>query len=134
MSDAWRFKTEQLKSGREWRLLEDYQFSVALRNEGRLVTVAGTVPEGFVFDFASIPRMFWRIAPPAAGKHARASLIHDYLYVKKRARVSGVERSVDKRTADLVFKQAMLEDEVSHWKAKAMFRAVDWFGKGTWDD
>jgi hypothetical protein len=37
------------------------------------------VPEGFVTDFASIPRLFWSIAPPY-GWYAEAAVVHDLLY------------------------------------------------------
>ena len=40
------------------------------------------VPEGFVTDFASVPRVFWDIAPPW-GWYAAAAVVHDYLYSVK---------------------------------------------------
>ena len=38
-----------------------------------------TVPAGFVADFASIPRFLWSELSPV-GEHARAAIVHDYLY------------------------------------------------------
>ena len=38
-----------------------------------------TVPAGFVTDFASIPRLLWRLLPPT-GRYTRASVVHDLLY------------------------------------------------------
>jgi hypothetical protein len=38
-----------------------------------------TVPAGFVTDFSSIPRALWPELSPV-GAHARAAIVHDYLY------------------------------------------------------
>lgn len=38
------------------------------------------VPAGFITDGASVPRAFWRIAPPMTGPHAEAAVLHDFLY------------------------------------------------------
>src|SRR5688500_11341220 len=54
---------------------------------------AYTVPAGFVTDFASVPRILWNILPPY-GKHSRAAVLHDWLYV------TGI---VDRATADRIF-------------------------------
>ena len=40
------------------------------------------VPAGFVTDFASVPRFFWRLIPPT-GKYTRAAVVHDFLYRTK---------------------------------------------------
>jgi hypothetical protein len=37
------------------------------------------VPAGFVADFSSIPRSLWTELSPV-GEHARAAIVHDYLY------------------------------------------------------
>lgn len=38
-----------------------------------------SVPEGFVTDFASVPRIFWTVLP-RDGRYAYAAVLHDYLY------------------------------------------------------
>jgi hypothetical protein len=135
---AWRFKFEQLKSGKELRLIEDYEFSVLLsdKEDYRPTTVAWRVPKGFTWDGASIPWIFRRVAPKIAGPYARAALIHDWLYDKKVCRVNGTYTVLDGETgravADLTFYRAMLEDNVG-WRAKWMYRFVKLFGKETWD-
>jgi len=60
-TDAWGYKLVQLKSGREWELIEDYTYE---RGPIRITILAR-----FVYDGASIPRTFWRfIGPPAHKK------------------------------------------------------------------
>jgi hypothetical protein len=39
------------------------------------------IPSGFVTDFASVPRIFWRVFPPL-GPWAPAAVAHDLLYAR----------------------------------------------------
>lgn len=84
-----------------------------------------TVLPGFLTDGTSIPRLFWRlIGCPIRGRYSPAGIIHDGLYHS---------HLVDKRTADLIFYEALLELEVRGWRSKIIFEAVDKFGKTAWD-
>jgi hypothetical protein len=79
-----------------------------------------TVPAGYRTDFASIPRIFWRILSPI-GKHGRAAVIHDYL--------CDVEpKLVDFKTASNVFNRAMYDLGVPPIKRHVMTWAVRLFG------
>ena len=80
------------------------------------------VPAGTVTDFASIPRLFWRILPPW-DIHRRAAIVHDYLYTIQ---------THPKATADKVFLEAMEAIGVPAWKREAMYIAVDFFGFSAW--
>lgn len=40
------------------------------------------VPEGFITDLGSIPRLFWSLVPPF-GPGTPAYLVHDWLYAKQ---------------------------------------------------
>ena len=57
---------------RQWELLEDY--SIELPGIGRIM-----VPAGFIFDGASIPRIFWTFLSPT-GLLFIPGLFHDYGY------------------------------------------------------
>src|SRR5215217_6020711 len=48
-------------------------------NPGQEAYQAVTVPEGFVTDFASIPRVFWSALRPD-GLYTYPAIVHDYLY------------------------------------------------------
>ena len=78
------------------------------------------VPPGYRTDFASIPRIFWRILPPA-GRYGKAAVIHDWL-----CDVS--PKLCDHRTAADVFGEAMSVLGVPRWKRAVMVKAVKWFG------
>lgn len=76
------------------------------------------VPEGFVTDFASIPRILHIFFPPH-GKYTKAAIIHDFLY----------DTGSDKALSDKIFKEAMLVLSVPLWQANLFYHAVKLFGR-----
>lgn len=74
------------------------------------------VPEGFVTDGASIPRIFWSILGPF-GSYLKAAVIHDYLY-------SANNTTFTRKQADLIFKEAMFNDGVPWYKRDPIYMAV----------
>lgn len=77
-----------------------------------------TVPRGFVTDLDSVPTIPVLYAL-IKGRSRWAALLHDFLY-------SGT--TVDRKTADLLFHRAMLEEGVPPVVAKCMYWAVRGFG------
>ena len=99
--------------GREWEVAETFVY--------RHHTVGAIiVPKGFVTDFASVPRIFWRLLPPTGG-YGKAAVIHDYLY---RTATFPVTRA----QADQVFIDAMAESGVAPAVRRTMWSAVRAFG------
>jgi hypothetical protein len=95
----------------QWFLCEPLKYvSVALNR--RIV-----VPPGLQTDFASIPRLLWRVLPKN-GEYDGAAVLHDWGY---RGNLSRCE-------SDEVFFEAMLVLGVALWKARLMFLAVRLFG------
>jgi len=72
------------------------------------------VPAGFVSDFATIPRIFWRLLPPW-GRYSPAAVIHDWLY-----RVNGVTR----KQADVLFLRHMAALKTPWWQRMAIYYGV----------
>lgn len=64
---AWRWLT----TTRQWEVVADYSFQF----RGRHLFI----PKGFIFDGASIPRIFWMILSPT-GLLLIPGLFHDYGY------------------------------------------------------
>ncbi len=125
-TDAWGYKLLPLKSGREWMVLEDYIYK-----RGSLTIV---VPKGFVYDGASIPRIFWRlIGPPMAGKYAHAALLHDYLCVYRGYKLHGKWVAITRQQADDFMLTVMVEDDVDWWRRNAMHKAVRTAGGRVWN-
>lgn len=84
------------------------------------VAPVGTLTDGF-----SIP---WFIRPITGGKYQgslKAAVMHDAYYKKHR----GAER----HEVDLMFYQAMLDDNKPKWKAGAFYYAVRTFGWFAWN-
>jgi len=116
-------------NGREWEVVNpkygmtEFCFYSSRSIGGEYIYVA----DGFITDFASIPRVFWSIMPPVGGgarsRYGKAAVIHDFLYYK------GV---FSRKDCDKMFLEAMEVLQVSKWKRKAMYRAVRWFGGKAW--
>ena len=57
-----------------WRLVEPFEFWLTDNPDDVIY-----VPEGYVTDLASVPRLLWALFPPH-GRYAKAAIIHDWLY------------------------------------------------------
>lgn len=105
----------------------EYRLEEALEYESELAVGDVVVPAGTVTDFASIPRVFWRVLPPW-DIHRRAAIIHDYLYATRQPRTDE-----ERKLADRVFLEALEALEVPWWKRQLMYRAVRCFGWKAWN-
>jgi hypothetical protein len=82
------------------------------------------VMDGFTFDGASIPRLFWSlIGSPFTGHYTRAACLHDALYVSEM---------VSRSEADKMLYKAMITDGTRRTKAMVMYLAVRACGWYTW--
>ncbi len=92
-------------------------------NAGQERYSAVTVPQGFVTDFASIPRVFWSALRPD-GEYAYAAVVHDYLYwTQTRSR----------EEADNILKMVMEDFDVGAITVEAIYGAVRVGGKAAWN-
>lgn len=81
------------------------------------------VPEGFLSDGASIPRVFWFWASPI-GRHAQAAILHDYLCEYLTILEDGKPVEITRKEADQIFKESLLVLGVSNSKANIMYAGV----------
>jgi len=81
------------------------------------------VPQGFVTDLATIPRVFWQVLRPT-GRYAYAAVVHDYLYWTQRR---------SREEADEIFRVAMEDSKVDAITVETLYQAVRQFGQGAWD-
>lgn len=98
-----------------WRLVEPFEFWLTDNPDDVIY-----VPEGYVTDLASVPRLLWTLFPPH-GRYAKAAIIHDWLY-DNALRM--------KAEADRIFLDAMTVLGVPRWRRRVMYLAVRLFGKG----
>ena len=87
-----KLKISPIKDSNFWILLDEF---VYITKSGLIVKV----PKNFKTDFASVPRLFWRILP-VWGSYGEAAVVHDYLYSQGK---------ISRRDADLIFLGAMEE-------------------------
>jgi hypothetical protein len=102
---------EKLHDGKNWKVHCGFTYT----------TEAGVdivVPDGFITDFASIPRGLWNIFPPT-GKYGHAAVVHDFLYRNT---------SMDRKECDDIFLEAMKELKVSWVSRYIIYRSVRRFG------
>ena len=122
--DLFRFTgwplTVEYVDGRRWRVHQDIAYRTAAGE-------VSTVRAGFVFDFASIPRLFWPLIPPAGdgrNLYGLAAAWHDWLCVHRK--IGG--RPITRKEADALFLEIMLYVGVRRRLARVMYRAVRLFG------
>lgn len=101
-------------SGEVFKLAKSFEFYYDGPN-GRETFV---IPEGFVTDFASSPRILWSVFSPI-GKQTKAALVHDFLYSYEL---------VDRETADKIFYEGMIVLGVNKYIAKSAYYSVKWWG------
>lgn len=78
------------------------------------------VPQGFLWDGASIPKSVqWLIGKPM-GRYALSALLHDWLYA---SRILG-DTKAGRRAADKIFNRTLAQQNISSWRRIAMYRAV----------
>lgn len=95
----------------QWILVKQFEYA------------GGFIPKGFVFDFASIPRVFWIIIAPSELGDV-APLVHDWCYRNGR----GTRKEVDK-----VFLKDMIEDNIIFWKRWLAYNLVRTCGWQSWN-
>lgn len=83
------------------------------------------VPEGFIFDGASIPEWAWSLilTNPFDEGVVQAALVHDWLYTT---------HEVPRAEADAIFYEILTDQEVSNHKRLIMYLAVRTFGALAW--
>lgn len=132
-----------LKNGEEgYKLVENYPYAWHTKGLNRVITV----PEGFVYDGASVPRIVWTISGITPdGLIRAAALVHDFIYhhngkLPKNsygAIIEGVyvDFSMNKwsrNDADRLFARIMRESGVPMVKRRAAYLAVRAFGFMSW--
>ena len=80
------------------------------------------VPKGFDTDLASVPRaLSWAAADWR--RSARPGVLHDWAY-RTGAHAIGDLRPISRASADLLFRDALIEEGVPAWRAWLMWLGV----------
>ena len=112
-------------TGRDWMVLADLAY------KAKRGTVA-TIRRGFLYDFGSIPRFFWRVLFPPTGDRGNpagvAFTFHDWLYCHQEMDGVPITRAV----ADSIMLEILLYTGCSKWKSLAVYRGVRLGGWVPW--
>jgi len=93
-----------------------------------------TVPQGFRFDLASVPRIIWWLVSPFELSIV-APLVHDFLYLHKGDPPAGAidpPRRYTRKASDQLFKRIMKKEGVGWWRWRIAYAAVRAFGGASW--
>lgn len=94
---------------------KNFEVRVTYKKSGVFKYKTFHVPEGWWFDGASVPRMFWNIiGKPTDRKFRIPALVHDYLYGERWHR----------ELADAAFRDLLEQENVWCAKATIMWAAV----------
>jgi len=103
-------------NGIEWELRRAISYTTLARE-------VSTVKKGFVFDFASVPRFFYWLYPPAgdgSNLYGIAATWHDWLYAHRKIG----NRPIERYEADELFLEIMRYVGVRWTMARLMYYAV----------
>jgi len=95
-----------------------------------------TVPQGFEFDLASVPRAFWSLIAPFELSIA-APLLHDFLYRYQGEPPAGAIEPPGRYSrleADRLFRRVMEEEGVARWRRALGYAAVRLFSGYAWTE
>ena len=109
-----------------WHLEQTYRY----QDDASLITV----PQGFKFDLASVPRFIWGLISPF-DLSIVAPLVHDFLYFHKGDPPAGAvdpPRTYTRKASDVLFKRIMKQEGVWRWRWQLAYAAVRLFGGGKW--
>jgi hypothetical protein len=96
--------------GKHWLLTQPFWYVYEAEDVERF---EGVIPAGFIFDFHSIPRVFWSVISPTEYGHAAA--IHDHTYKFNL---------LPRVHCDKAYGEALVIEEAPEWKRCVMYRAV----------
>jgi len=102
-----------------WRVTTGFRYYFGDPSEATYVDI----PEGYISDGASVPRIFWWVLPPQ-GDYGQAAVLHDFLCEHLIRIKNGQRESITRVQADNALRNAMRDLGVPRWKRNIMFIAV----------
>lgn len=115
-----------------WEVMNDYEVTLSIH-------ITLTIPKGFIFDLASIPRYLWGIIAPFELSIV-APLVHDYMYYhggkipyEQLKLINAARTGFTRKEADSYFYSLMLREGIKASRAMIAYRAVRIFGRMFWD-
>lgn len=85
-----------------WMVVIPFSFYTGNKEDNRTVTI----PNCYLTDGATVPRIFWGFVPPW-GAYGQAVILHDYLCEYLTVMNNGVPESISRKQADKMLNEAM---------------------------
>jgi hypothetical protein len=146
MTDDWEFVQPDIVPVTDelYRLDEDYEYRWTKFDTIYRITI----PAGFIYDGASVPRIVWTISGITPdGLIRAAALVHDWIYFHAGKLPNGSHQYLNtdahwsdilgrwrREHADRIFARIMREANVPKSKRRMAYRAVWFFGWFRWKD
>ena len=129
-SNPWDFR--KIESN-VWELLSDVTYGLKFKTKEESFILTLTVPQGFRYDLASIPKVFQGLLGNKETIAIEACLLHDYIYEfnNKEGTLKGKNPLLSNRlVADKAFLRLMelYDNPREAWKRLVMYQAVRMFG------
>ena len=107
---------------------------VTVRVATNLRKFSFTIPDGYCWNGADIPRVLFLLGQSKENHYLIASMVHDYMLEYKSVLYNGTlkrEISVEqyRRLTTLIFREILKKHRTNVIKANVMAGAVDWFQK-----
>ena len=129
---AWKKTWRWLTKNREWKFMEDWTFVLP---DG----TTGFIPKGFVFDGASIPKLFRNIISPT-GILFISSIFHDFGYkngyiwiIKKDVQIKHPFMKT-RNDFDKLLKAIAIQITNYNILSKASYYILKWMGWLAWNN
>ena len=123
LTDRFMPDLRPIKRGR-YKLHGNY--TVKVIDEDKFIYYV-TVPDGFVNDGASVPRIFWTISGLTRDGLIRAgALIHDWLY-RRNGKLETL--TISRKDSDKIFYDLMRAAGISGYRAWIAYKAVRVFAR-----
>ncbi|MCK5602441.1 DUF1353 domain-containing protein [Candidatus Pacearchaeota archaeon] len=122
---AFLFK-KKYKKVYMWRVDKSFDYHVGSEESEEIIHI----PERFITDGASIPRIFWTLIGHPMEDYVQAAVVHDYLYTSedqlKNMPFVGEWKvyKYTRRACDYIFYEAMGALDVGKVKRMLMYQAV----------
>lgn len=123
-------------------LLEPFVYQWTDEESGNTYRIV--VPQGFITDLASVPRVFWAIGYLPSGLHQDAAILHDWAYMHQGDFPTGSFQKLvgvvwanvptvwSRDECDRLFLRVMKERGTRERKRWLMYQAVHLFGGMAW--
>lgn len=116
--------------GHLWEIKAPFEYRVGHEFSETMVVI----PDGFITDFASVPRFLWPLLPPT-GPYGKAAVVHDWLYQFPQLMIpeQPKTRVINRAEADSILNEAMEVLEVGKMIRWSIYSGVRVGGWKPWD-